>query len=118
MTNIKLFPQFDNGPAGADLPLRPAPFRLLRCKLASSLVRKNSAFALAVVLRAKSLSLVLVPRQRFFYDRDRRVCRSNVIHLDSLAFQLLVVLEKTPQNEQAVWRQFVGLDVTVEFRVV
>src|SRR5713226_8447006 len=84
----------------------------------SSSVRKNSAFALAEVLRAKSLSLVLVARQRVLYNLDRGVGRPDVIHPNLLAFQLLVVLEKTLQNEQAVRRQFVGLDVAVELRIV
>jgi hypothetical protein len=73
--------------------------RLRGCKVAPSLSRKNSAFALVAVLCAKGLSLVLVTRERFFDDFGRSVGRPDIIHLDLLAFQLLVVLEEALQNE-------------------
>src|SRR6266446_3957949 len=89
-----------------------------RCKVAPSSDCKNSAFALVAALRAKGLSLLLVPRQRLFYYFHCRIRWANIIHLYLLAFQLLVILEKTLQNQQAMRRQFVRFDIAVEFRIV
>src|SRR5882724_12849018 len=89
-----------------------------QCKLTVSAAQKNNAFALVTLLGAKSRTLFLIARQSFFNDRDRGVSRTDIIHLDLLAFELLVVLEKALQDEQAMRRQFVGLDVAVEFGIV
>src|ERR1700687_3287163 len=87
-----------------------------RCKLALNEYRQNSAFVLVAILSPQALSFFLVLRQRFFNDFNRGVGGPDVFHLDLLAFQLLVVLEEALQNEQAVRRQFIRLDVAVEFR--
>ena len=74
--------------------------------------------SLAAVFRAQLVPLFLVACQRILDDFGRGVCWANVFHLNLFAFELLVVLEEALQNEQAVRRQFVGLDVAVEFRIV
>src|SRR5260370_37145490 len=85
----------------------PEAGRFRRWKLAPRSDYKNSTFALVLVLRAKGRSLLFVTRQRILYDLERGVGRPDVLYLDLFAFELFVVLEETPQNEQAVRRPFV-----------
>src|SRR5258705_478247 len=42
--------------------------------------------------------LPAIPRQRVLDDRERRLRRLNVIHLDRLPLELLVVLEEPPKH--------------------
>jgi len=70
------------------------------------------------VLGAQALPLFPVLSQCLFDNFDRRIRRPNVVHLDLFAFQLLVVLEKTFQNQQTVRRQLVSLHIAVEFGIV
>src|SRR5690242_12961968 len=78
--------------------------RKLHGKLALNQNRKNNAFVLVAVFQAQLVPLFFVARQGILDDLDRRVRRANVFHLNLLAFQLFVVLEKTFQNEQAMRR--------------
>src|SRR6266849_2706516 len=75
--------------------------------------RGSSAF-----LGDQLFTFLLIPRQRALDHRDRRVRRAYVFHFDALAFQLLVILEKALQHQQAMWWQIACLHVAAEFRVV
>src|SRR6266404_4970058 len=57
-------------------------------------------------------------RRRCGDDGDRRVRRAYVFHFDALALELLVILEKAFQHQQAMRRQIARLHVSAELRVV
>jgi len=62
------------------------------CPYAQSAAAKIVSFA--AVFRTQLVALFLVARERFLDNLVRGVGRPNVFHLDLLAFELFVVLEK------------------------
>src|ERR1700688_319288 len=56
----------------------------------------------APIIVQQFLANLFVSRERFLDYRNRRVCRTNIFYLYSLAFQLFVIREKSLQHQQAM----------------
>ena len=63
-------------------------------------------------------TLGAIPRQRILNDRQRLGRGLDLVDFHRLAFQLLVILEKSPQHRQSMHRHLVGFGVAVELWIV
>src|SRR5882757_2968922 len=83
-----------------------------------SLVITKSQFTNLLTLALESLATLLaVAAQRFLDSRIGFRGRPDFIHFHSLAFQLLVVLEKPAQHEEPMLRHLARLAIRVELRI-
>ena len=75
---------------------------------------RHSVFALAEILGAQLIAMGVVARHGAFNDTKRGVSRADFLDLHLLSFELLVVLEKALEDEQAMRGEIARLDVLVE----
>src|SRR5579864_8352051 len=106
-------PEYSIGPRN-----NPRTIALTPCQRNNALTL-GRPHAISGALRGNQFCpFLLIPSQRTLDDGNRRVGWPYVLHLDAFAFELLVILKKAFQDQQAMRRQVPSLHVAAELRIV